>query len=395
MGNSQTSNSKTELPLLPTEVWIKIWSFLDFNTLQKVCTRVSTKWFWDIRNSALLSGEMKLKRTIYNKKGKIKNLSDEDFNTLLSHWLKLKTLYLNGQESTEKIKSDILSKKINFKANTLLERIVVDETFYRGLDQDEALKEFGNDKFSRRITVQQIWIDPKTVKANDAPFNLENILYITINGSLKNENLKKIGSMLINLETLEIVDANDTLDFEWISSFQNLKTLKIVQELFDENHLVANINYENLKKITALKNLQLSCGLTGDIFQLLNKLQPGLKLSLRDCTLCYNISSLLDILNCLGKVKNLQIQSSIRFFLENDLEEEVAKDLVEKAKNIINLNIIDQTRYWYVCKGDFWAPYYELIYIDSTRSINDVADFWPFWPPYTIRGFGIFDPEIV
>ena len=325
MGNSQTSNSKTELPLLPTEVWIKIWSFLDFNTLQKVCTRVSTKWFWNIRNSALLSGEMKLKRTIYNKKGKIKNLSDEDFNTLLSHWLKLKTLHLNGQESTEKIKSDILSKKINFKANTLLERIVVDETFHRGLEE-------------RRITVQQIWIDPICVKANDAPFNYENILYITINGSLKNNNLKKIGSMMINLETLEIVTEdllNDNLDFEWILSFQNLKTLKIIK--WPINSLVASINYENLKKITGLKNLQLTrCGLTGDIFKFLNELQPGQKLALNYCTLCCNISALLDILDCLGKMKNLQIQCSISFFLENDLEEEVTKEILEKAMKILD-----------------------------------------------------------
>ena len=51
----------------------------------------------------------------------------------------------------------------------------------------------------------------------------------------------------------------------------------------------------------------------------------------------------------------------------NELEVEVAKDLVDTAKNLINLNIIDQTRDWYVGKGDFWAPYYELIWIDSTK----------------------------
>ena len=105
MGNSLPLNSKAELPLLPTEVWIKIWSFLDFDTLQKVCTRVSTKGFWDIRNSALLSGEMKLKlkRMTYNRPRKLKTLIEEDFNTQLTHRLKLKILHLSGSFEQDKI----------------------------------------------------------------------------------------------------------------------------------------------------------------------------------------------------------------------------------------------------------------------------------------------------
>ena len=46
---------------LPREMWIEIWSFLDFKTLQKTCTLVSKTWFEEIRNSTKLSGEMTLK----------------------------------------------------------------------------------------------------------------------------------------------------------------------------------------------------------------------------------------------------------------------------------------------------------------------------------------------
>ena len=42
-------------------MWIEIWSFLDFKTLQKTCTLVSKTWFEEIRNSTRLSGEMTLK----------------------------------------------------------------------------------------------------------------------------------------------------------------------------------------------------------------------------------------------------------------------------------------------------------------------------------------------
>ena len=62
------SLNSEDLLSLPIEVWIQIWSFLDFDTLQKKCTRVSKKWFQEIRDSPSLSGEMKLKTTLNENK---------------------------------------------------------------------------------------------------------------------------------------------------------------------------------------------------------------------------------------------------------------------------------------------------------------------------------------
>ena len=58
------SLNSEDLLSLPIEVWIQIWSLLDFDTLQKKCTRVSKKWFQEILDSPSLSGEMKLTTTL-------------------------------------------------------------------------------------------------------------------------------------------------------------------------------------------------------------------------------------------------------------------------------------------------------------------------------------------
>ena len=71
---------------LPTEIWIHIWSFLDFDTLQKICILVSKEWFCKIRNSATLSGEMILR---------LENRNAKDINNVLSLWPKLKVLQLS------------------------------------------------------------------------------------------------------------------------------------------------------------------------------------------------------------------------------------------------------------------------------------------------------------
>ena len=51
---------RQEIVLMPEEILIRIWSFLDFDTLQKICVLVSKSWFDKIRNSMKLSGEFYL-----------------------------------------------------------------------------------------------------------------------------------------------------------------------------------------------------------------------------------------------------------------------------------------------------------------------------------------------
>ena len=59
---ANASDSKCPIAItLPREMWLYVWGFLDFDTLQKICTRVSKQWLKEIRNSTRLSGAMGLK----------------------------------------------------------------------------------------------------------------------------------------------------------------------------------------------------------------------------------------------------------------------------------------------------------------------------------------------
>ena len=78
-------------------MWIEIWSFLDFKTLQKTCTLVSKTWFEEIRNSTKLSGEMTLKTSwpwwnvkgdFFDKKSIVMSTSNPEF--LIYHFPFLK-----------------------------------------------------------------------------------------------------------------------------------------------------------------------------------------------------------------------------------------------------------------------------------------------------------------
>ena len=62
--------------MIPKEIWVEIWSLVDFRTLQKSCTLVCKYWFGGIRGSTSLSG-MALNNW---------QKSLEDINLVLENW---------------------------------------------------------------------------------------------------------------------------------------------------------------------------------------------------------------------------------------------------------------------------------------------------------------------
>ena len=74
--------------LLPNEVWVRIFVFLEFKTLQFKATCVCKKWFNIIRNDSNLSGEFSL-------------LAEDwfDINTLLLSWKKVKVVLRKETQS--------------------------------------------------------------------------------------------------------------------------------------------------------------------------------------------------------------------------------------------------------------------------------------------------------
>ena len=76
--------------MIPKEIWVEIWSLVDFRTVQKSCTLVCKDWFGGIRGSTCLSGQMAMDNS---------QKSLEDINLVLSHWEKLTIVRMSCEMS--------------------------------------------------------------------------------------------------------------------------------------------------------------------------------------------------------------------------------------------------------------------------------------------------------
>ena len=211
---------------LPQEVWIHVWSFLNFNNLQKTCTLVSKSWLNQIRDSSVLSGEMKIFRSDsetqrfqeykrFMKSGEIEKNAVfetkkfEEFDqaeAVLSRWLKLKVLYVSNEGEIEKFGT--------FPKHKLLEKIVV-------LDSKSPQNKLLSKKLGSWGRVTKSWFNPKP-PLNSAPgyslrsnkqthtvANLENVLSLSISPSSIPQNFEKIAQKMINVESLHFYSGSD------------------------------------------------------------------------------------------------------------------------------------------------------------------------------------------
>ena len=248
------ASSKSFGNSLPTEVWIHIWSFLDFNTLQEICTLVSKKWLHEIRYSTRLSGEMMLR---------LSNQDVKDINDVLSRWPKLKVLHLsdcncnyrrcncNGSQLCKVVslweESEVFPLTtemlgINLTELRLLRKIIVPKSM-----PVLELGELGK--------ATKVWFDPK----NWTPANFENVidLRLYVNSVSKCREIMKNGQFLINVEEMYICPKEGPvgvkLDSEFILGFRNfilgMKSLTEVTievdvgitDFLDFLHAIANV----------------------------------------------------------------------------------------------------------------------------------------------------------
>ena len=77
------------------------------------------------------------------------------------------------------------------------------------------------------------------------------------------------------------------------------------------------------------------CRFDWDVFKSLMELPTDQTLTLENCWLRCNISTLLDTLNVLGDKKNVKIRNFIRFRLENDWDKEKTKETFKQAEEIM------------------------------------------------------------
>jgi len=152
---------------LPKEMWITIWSYVDFKTLQKSCVLVSKFWLKDIRESVELSGKLFLKND---------NLDEEFVKTILSNWKMLKVLHLSKRmdhldlASTHKILEKLVVPVENLFINELKDHPV------------EAKKIFINPKLKTFLYLNKkvVILNPKN-KSIPVPINVENVIELRLN----------------------------------------------------------------------------------------------------------------------------------------------------------------------------------------------------------------------
>jgi hypothetical protein len=87
---------------------------------------------------------------------------------------------------------------------------------------------------------------------------------------------------------------------------------------------------KGLKKLTMY-----DCRFDWDVFKSLMELPTDQTLTLENCWLRCNISTLLDTLNVLGDKKNVKIRNFIRFRLENDWDKAKTKETFKQAEEIM------------------------------------------------------------
>ena len=209
--NLQAVNTEVDLPedqlvgtiidnlpinLLPDEVWVHIFGFLEFRTLQFKATCVCKKWFKIIRNDSNLSGEFSL-------------LTEDwfDINALLLSWKKVKVVRSPVLVRDSGINDDVLQlidipdvdlRKVNFKVCKLLKKVVV--TNFRG-------KKAVVTEFPPWINVSKYWYDPHIESSEIGPENVVK-LGIRIAEETYNEvdsTLEDMGRRMNDLEEMFIM----------------------------------------------------------------------------------------------------------------------------------------------------------------------------------------------
>ena len=236
LASSQLTPDEIEEIFLPEEVWILIWSYLDFETVQKICTRVSNSWLEMIRRSKM-SWEMKLRHSYHNK------LEVKDFNSLLFHWNNLRELHFSSG-------SDFTKFRLSLNSHKELKKVVVPSAiaFYRIFRKGS--------KFSRKLwgKVTKYWIDPSHLST---PSDIvKNVIQLRINPINLPEEFAMMQKDcdLTNLESLIICPG---IPFRQIvpmlSKFEKLKKLEICDLLIFIEYLL-----DILRCLGNMKTLKMS-----------------------------------------------------------------------------------------------------------------------------------------
>ena len=204
LATSQPDSSEVEEILFPEEVWILIWSYLDFKTIQKTCTQVSKSWLEMIRSSKL-SWEMKLQHRFSFFKLDI--LEVEDFNDILDHWKNLRAIHFKSELEFAKF-------QLSLKSQKSLKKIVI---------SSGPILYNTESPFGRLGDVTKYWIDP------------EHLLGPT-------DAIKNVIAM--EMDWVDFCEEFDMRQNDW--DLTNLETLKIPKISYRSQYKTANTSPNHL-----------------------------------------------------------------------------------------------------------------------------------------------------
>ena len=377
---------------LPKEIWVEIWSLVDFRTLQKSCTVVCKNWFEGIRGSTDLSSQMVLNNC---------QKSLEDINLVLSHWDKLRIVRMSSEMPNVEL--------LQLAIHPSLEKIIFPKEFQLGIWGkvtkacfDLKNKSSGTNSIENIVELHlldffECWHWKKTYHDE------ENQPFSKRFKAEEDTSLEPIARMMLHLETLHVMDdsgydyiepekmkyfarffrglqhcknlseLNLSTDFEdyanytpnikkltvkgncnfglefldWIANLEKLEILKLEMLRFEDKETdIEDFTRKMFGKLTHLKILEFDdCSLMYEPEFLMNILEiiPSLETLIMtkefDNHFPMDIDYLVAVLDSIGNVKNLHINEFYpAYYLNepNDLDEDQIKAVLQTAMDIIN-----------------------------------------------------------
>ena len=360
----------------PKEIWVEIWSQVDFGTLQKSCTLVCKDWFGGIRGSTSLSSHM-----AFNNRQK----SIEDINQLLSYWEKLRIVRMSDEISKAELTQldthpslekiifprefwpDVLGKVTrvcfnikNKSSETSIENIVelhlvnfFNKPHQKNYDYEDHDEDEHHEPVLKCLKTEDISMEHMAHKM----LNLETLhvfsdyYYDDIEQEKLNyfgcffrglQRCKNLSELILpmdfgdyanytpNIKKLKIKGGYDfpLEDFDWVANLKKLEILKLEMfRVYDKEIDIEDLTRKMFGNLTNLKSLELDdCSLMyeteflSNIHEIIPSLQTLLMRKENDSSYPMYIGYLVEVLDSIANIKNLCIEPSYPpvFYLVNN-----------------------------------------------------------------------------
>ena len=233
----------------PKEIWVKIWSLVDFKTLQKSCTVVCKNWFDGIRGNASLSDQI-----VLNNEQK----SLEDINQVLSHWEALRIVRMSSEMTHVEL--------LQLEPHPSLEKIIFPKKIQLGIWGKVTkvcfdLKNKSSDGIENIVELHLLdFFDDWHWKTYH---DEENQPFLKRFKAEEDISLEAMARMMLNLETLHVFRE---FECDWIYPekmkyfarfFKELQHCKNLSELFLPAYFGDYVNYTpNIKKLEIRGNCE-------------------------------------------------------------------------------------------------------------------------------------------